>query len=117
MKKILFLFSFISVLFLSITFANAYTESWTFESGSYDWPRSSDIKYEGSYSLKSEPIGHNKYTQIEFTIIVPSNAINPKVSYYVASDCERNYDVFYSHVNGAEKSAISGLITRGMAFC
>lgn len=62
----------------------------------------------GSYSYKSYPISHNGSSQAQFTEIIPTSGVSPKLIFDYKVSSEQNYDFFEVLVNGVSKLKASG---------
>jgi len=65
-----------------------------------NWGRSSAQKKAGSYSYKSASIGSSYTSSTQFTVTIPTDAVNARISFYYLVSSEANCDYFNFYVDG-----------------
>lgn len=73
-----------------------------------NWIQTSLIKKTGGFALKSAVIGHSSVTRQTYTINIPQNVNDAKLSYDYKVSSESNYDFFRADLNGVMISRDSG---------
>ncbi|WP_243113826.1 PKD domain-containing protein [Desulfofundulus salinus] len=83
-----------------------YTITEDFEDTSYnfsfsgDWVRSTNQRHGGSYSFKSNSIGHSQTTSTQFNVTIPSGATDGRISFWHLVKSEANYDFLRIYIDG-----------------
>jgi PKD repeat protein len=83
-----------------------YTITEDFEDTSYnfsfsgDWVRSTNQRHGGSYSFKSNSIGHSQTTSTQFNVTIPSGAMDGRISFWHLVKSEANYDFLRIYIDG-----------------